>query len=64
MRDMFTHSPRKSTRQAARESGMSRHTVRTVLKRKWTVEAHGTHGVKERLEFSPAETPLRAGADT
>ena len=49
VRDMFTRSPRKSTRQAARESGMSRHTVLTVLK---------------RLEFSPAETPLRAGADT
>ena len=32
--------------------------------RKWIVEAHGTYGVKERLAFSPAETPLRAGADT
>ena len=27
VRDMFTRSPRKSTRQAARESGLSRHTV-------------------------------------
>jgi hypothetical protein len=29
-----------------------------------TVEAHDTYGVRERLEFSPVETPLRAGADT
>jgi hypothetical protein len=29
---MFTRSPLISTRQAARESGLSRHTVRTVLK--------------------------------
>jgi hypothetical protein len=24
---------------------------------KWTMEACGTYGAKERLEFSPAETP-------
>jgi len=33
VRDMFTKSPRKSTRQAALESGLSRHTVLTVLKK-------------------------------
>lgn len=33
VRDMFTRSPGKSTRQAARESGISRHTVRVVLKK-------------------------------
>ena len=33
VRDMLTRSPRKSTRQAASESGLSRHTVRTVLKK-------------------------------
>ena len=49
VQDMFTRSPCKSTPQAARESGLSRHMVRTVL--------------KKRLEYSPAETPLRAGAD-
>ena len=31
VREMFTRSPHKSTRQAARESGLSRHTIRTVL---------------------------------
>src|SRR5215475_11863898 len=31
VRGMFTRSPRKLTRQAARESGLSRHTVRTML---------------------------------
>ena len=33
VRDMFTKSPRKSTRPAALESGLSRHTVLTVLKK-------------------------------
>ena len=33
VRDKFTRSPRKSTHQAARESGLSRHTIRTVLKK-------------------------------
>jgi hypothetical protein len=40
---------RKSTRQAARESGLSRYTIRKVLRKNW-ISAH--------------ETPLRAGADT
>jgi hypothetical protein len=31
VRDMFIRNPRKSTGQAARESGLSRHAVRTVL---------------------------------
>lgn len=30
--EMFDKSPNKSTREAARESGLSRHTVRTILK--------------------------------
>ena len=42
VRDMLIRSPREIN-----TSGCSR---------KWTVEAHGTYGVKERLEFSPAET--------
>jgi len=33
VREVYTRSPRKSTRQAAHESGLSRHTVRTVLKK-------------------------------
>ena len=33
LREMFDKSPHKSTRQAARESGLSRHTVRTILKK-------------------------------
>ena len=28
----------------------------------WTDEAHGTYVIKERLEFSAAESQLRAGA--
>ncbi len=37
VQEMFTHSPKKSVRQAARESGLSFHCVRTVLKKelKW-----------------------------
>lgn len=33
VQEMFTRSPQKSTRHAARESGLSRHTIRTVLKK-------------------------------
>jgi DNA-binding transcriptional regulator YhcF (GntR family) len=33
VQDMFTRSPQKSTRQVARESGLSRHTIRNVLKK-------------------------------
>ena len=33
LREMFDKSPHKSTRQAARESGLSRHTIRTILKK-------------------------------
>ncbi|KAJ4427660.1 hypothetical protein ANN_25308 [Periplaneta americana] len=32
VRDMFTRSPQKSTRQAARDSGLTRSTIRNVLK--------------------------------
>jgi hypothetical protein len=39
VREMFTHFPGKSTRQAARESGPSRYTIRKVL--------------EEELEFHP-----------
>jgi hypothetical protein len=33
VQDMFTRSPQKSTRQAAHESGLSRHIIRNVLKK-------------------------------
>ena len=47
VRDMFTRSPRKSTRQAARESGLSRHTVRTVLKKDLNFRPRKPHYVQE-----------------
>jgi hypothetical protein len=50
VRDKFIRSPLKLTRQAARGSGLSRHTVRT--------------GLKWRHENSPTCTPLSAGAYT
>ncbi|KDR09521.1 hypothetical protein L798_00864 [Zootermopsis nevadensis] len=40
VREMFTRSPHKSTRLTARESGLSRHTIRTVLENiLWSDEA-------------------------
>ncbi|CAG0899630.1 unnamed protein product [Darwinula stevensoni] len=33
VQDMFIRSPKKSTRQAARESGLTRHTIQTVLEK-------------------------------
>ena len=47
VRDMFTPSPRKSTRQAARESGLSRHTVLTVLKKDLNFHPWNPHYVQE-----------------
>ena len=47
VRDMFTHSPRKSTNQAARESGLSRHTICTVLKKDWNFRPRKLHYVQE-----------------
>ena len=47
VRDMFTRNQRKSTRQAARESGLSRHTVRTVLKKDLNFRPLKPHYVKE-----------------
>ena len=41
VRDMFTRSPRESTHQAARESGLSRHTVHRMLKKKTWIFARG-----------------------
>jgi len=47
VRGMFFRSPRKSTRQAARESGLSRHTVRTVLKKDLNFLPRKPHNVQE-----------------
>ena len=47
VRDMFTRSPRKSTRQAARESELSRHTVLTVLKKDLNIRPRKPHYVQE-----------------
>ena len=47
VRDMFIRSPRKSTRQAARESGLWRHTVRTVLKKDLNFRPRKPHYVQE-----------------
>jgi len=47
VRDMFIRSPRKSTRQAARESGLWRHTVRTVLKKDLNFCPRKAHYVQE-----------------
>ena len=44
---MFIHSPRKSTRQAARKSGLWRHTVRTVLKKDLNFRPRKPHYVQE-----------------
>jgi len=45
--DMITRSPRKSTRQAARESGPMRHKVRTVLKKDLNFRPRKPHYVQE-----------------
>jgi len=47
VRDTFTRSPRKSTRQAARESGLSRHTVCKVLKKDLNYRPRKPHYVQE-----------------
>jgi len=47
VRDMFTRSPGKSTRQAARESGLSSHTVRTVLQKDVNFRPRKPHYVQE-----------------
>jgi len=47
VRNMFTRSPRKSTSQAARESGLSRHTVRTVLKKDLNFHPRKPHYMQE-----------------
>jgi len=47
VRGMSTRSPRKSTRQAASESGLSRHTVRTVLKKDFNFRLRKPHSVQE-----------------
>ena len=45
--DMINRSSRKSTRQAARESGLMRHTVRTVLKKDLNFRPREPHYVQE-----------------
>ena len=47
VRDMFTRSPHKSTRQAARESGLSRYAVRSVLKKDLNFRPRKPHYVQE-----------------
>jgi len=47
VRVMFTRSPLKSTRQAARESALSRHTVLTVLKKDLNFRLRKPHYVQE-----------------
>jgi len=47
VRDMFIRSRRKSTRQAARESGLWRHTVRTVIKKDLNFLPQKPHNVQE-----------------
>ena len=47
VRDMFIRNPRKSTRQAARESGLWRHMVRTVLKKDLNFRPRKPHYVQE-----------------
>ena len=47
VRGMFTRSPRKSTRQAVHESGLSRHTVRTVLKKDLNIRPRKPNYVQE-----------------
>ena len=47
VRDIFTRNSLKSTRQAARESGLSRHTVRTVLKKDLNFRPLKHHYVQE-----------------
>ena len=46
VRDMFTLSPRKSTRQAAGESGLWRREVRTVLKKDLNFRPRKSHYVQ------------------
>ena len=64
VRDMFTRSPRKSTRQAASESGLSRHTVRTVLKKDLNFRPRKPHYVQELTRSlwrrGPHEWPARS----
>ena len=43
----FTRSPRESTRQAAHENGLSRHTVRTVLKKGLNIRPRKPRNVQE-----------------
>ena len=47
VRDMFTLSPRKSIRQATLESGLTRHTVLTVLKKDLNFRPRKPHYVQE-----------------
>ena len=47
VRDMFTRNSFKSTRQSARESGLSRHTVRTLLKKDLNFRPLKSHYVQE-----------------
>jgi len=56
VRGMFTRSPRKSTCQAARESGLMRHTVLTVLKKVLNFHPWKPHYMQE---LTPADCDRR-----
>jgi len=64
VRDMFTRSLRKSTCQAARESGLSRYTVRTVLKKDLNIRPRKRHYVHKLTRWlgrrGPDEWPARS----
>jgi hypothetical protein len=47
VQEIFTRSPGKSTRQAARESGLSRYTIRKVLKEETYFHPWKPHHVQE-----------------
>jgi len=56
VRGMFTRSPRKSTRQAAREIGLSRRTVLTVLKKDLNFRPRKPHYVQK---LTPEDSDCR-----
>ena len=64
VRDTFIRSLRKLTCQAARESGLSRHTVRTMLKKDLNICLRKPHYVQELTRWlgrrGPHEWPARS----
>lgn len=60
VQEMFTRSPKKSTRQAVRESGLTRHTVRTVLHKELNFRPWKPHYVQE-LKFEDCDRRMEYG---